>query len=95
MDCGRGHLWTASYVAENEGYQDIDVESPGIPRDHPTYDTVVEVIDIENGRVLASERFNTTLGPFQGTLHVVEPFLALDLTQGFNVLSLSLDLGAR
>lgn len=94
----QGRLWVMIYVPDQE-FRPLprpDRSSLFAPmgEDHPSFDTLVEVIDVNAGKVLASRRFESMLGAFLRDQHVPIPSLDSDGEQVFRIMRLTLE-GAR
>lgn len=62
-----------------------------IGREHPTFETLIEVFDSRNGNLLAEHRFPGMLGTFLEGLHVIEPDLDAQGEQLLRILRLRLE----
>lgn len=96
IDCDTNRVWAQFYVAEDDDFEPLDTARMDDPQGegNRTYDTLVEVIDLTRGVVLASQRFDATLGPFLPGGQVLEPFLTESGEQGFRLLRLTLSSDA-
>lgn len=97
---GKGRLWTMLYVADRhfvplaEPRRDTDLNAPRGPK-NPTFDTVIEVIDLSTGTVVGQRRFDALLGGFLSGQHVVSPDLDARGEQVLRILKLSFVDGSR
>jgi hypothetical protein len=89
-DCDRRQLWLLSYVANDVGFRPLEGGTQMMGRTHDTYDTLVEVVDVDTLRILARQRFEGMLGLFLSGRRVLEPFVTDVGEQGFRVLVLGL-----
>jgi len=91
-DCPENVVWVAISVAEDTDFTPLDPADRRDPlrSESRTYDTVVEVLDMTTGRVLASRRFASGIGPFNAGGFVLQPFVGQGGEQQFRVLRLSL-----
>lgn len=63
-----GRLWTMTWVADRQFQRispdDVDIRDSKYAGDHPLYDTIIEVLDVDSGELLLSQRFGEMLSGF-------------------------------
>ncbi len=58
--------------------------------DHPSFDTLIEVLDAQTGELIASRRFSALLGEFLPRQHAI-PEIEPDGDQAFRIVQLALE----
>jgi hypothetical protein len=92
LDCEAQLLWVQMLVAEDENFEPYPFSRSRelLDRESRTHDTLIEVISLDGATVVASQRFEGTLGPLQLGGHLLEPFISDSGEQGYRVLRLTL-----
>ena len=63
--------------------------------DHPSFDTIIEVLDARSGELIAARRFSALLGEFLPRQHIAIPELEPDGDQAFRIVQLALAGGSQ
>ena len=89
-----GRLWVMLSVAAID-FQPLprptgDMNAP-MGSDHPSFDTIIEVLDARTGELMATRRFSALLGAFLPRQHIAIPEIEPDGDQAFRIVQLALE----